>query len=102
MAQLWHFPWSPTWPQAVAQSLEICVAFGGDTGHGHQHRLWIQQDYGPRYSPQYQPEYRCHHDHCVAVQVTQVSIIPAARWPADTNVGAGGGLDPKYPPDSQW
>lgn len=31
-------PQISTWLQAVAQTMDICMVLGGNTGHGHQHR----------------------------------------------------------------
>lgn len=35
------------------QPMDICMDFGGNMGHGHQHSPWMQQDQGPRHGPQW-------------------------------------------------
>jgi hypothetical protein len=32
--------WTFTWLHAEAQTMDICMAFSGNTGQGHQHRPW--------------------------------------------------------------
>ncbi|XP_052608802.1 phosphatidylinositol 3,4,5-trisphosphate 3-phosphatase TPTE2-like [Peromyscus californicus insignis] len=43
-AQQQHSPRAPRRPQVKAQILGISVAFGGNMGHGHQHRLRLSCD----------------------------------------------------------
>ena len=40
--------------------MDICMAFGGYLGLGHQHRLWLSLDHKPRHSPRQQGGSRCH------------------------------------------
>lgn len=43
-----------TWLQAVAQTLNFCMGFGGNLDHGHKHWPWLKQGLGPRHDPQWQ------------------------------------------------
>lgn len=42
MAPRQYVPQSPTWPQGISQSQDICVAFGGGMDHGPQQRPQLQ------------------------------------------------------------
>lgn len=49
-----HGSWTSTWLQATAQTMGIPIALGGNSGHGHQPRLWLHQDHGLTHGPQWQ------------------------------------------------
>lgn len=56
-----HRPQASAWFQVAAQTVDICLAFGGILGHGHQHGPNFQLDHGPRHGPKWQPGPGCHH-----------------------------------------
>lgn len=45
--------WLSTWLQVAEQSIDICMAFSGNTCHRHQHNPRLR-DYGPRHGPWWQ------------------------------------------------
>lgn len=50
---LWQYdPCTSTWLQVAAQTIDICLDFGGNTDH--RHRPQLQQDPRPGYGPQWQ------------------------------------------------
>lgn len=56
--------WSPPtsiWLQASAQNRGICMAFGGNMAHRHQHRTLLLRGHRPIHDPPWQHELRYHH-----------------------------------------
>lgn len=69
----------------VAQMLFICVALGGNTGHGYQHRHQLQLDHRRQNGPYRHPGPECHHPTGWQA-VTHIRMDPAAVWSSITNM----------------
>lgn len=54
---LHHSPKTSTWSQAASQATDMCMAFGGNSGHGPQHK---QRDHPPKHGPWQDSGLECH------------------------------------------
>lgn len=63
-----------------SQTMDICIAFSGNMGHGHQHRPQLQQDHGPM---------NINMAPASARSRTQKWIPTVASWTIDINMDSG-------------